>query len=58
MVNVDAALRQEFLDFTVREAVAEVPTNGANDDLGFKLPPLEQPRSPVHVPVQATNPSW
>jgi putative transposase len=39
---------EEFLHFPVREAVAEIPTNGANNDLGFKLPPLEQPWLPLH----------
>ena len=40
VVDVDAALGQQFLDFAVRQAVTEIPTDGANDDLGFKLPPL------------------
>jgi len=41
VIDVDAALGEKLLNFPVREAAAEIPTNGANDDLGFKLPPVD-----------------
>src|SRR5688572_6387539 len=55
VVDLDAALSKEFLDFPAREAVAEIPTNGANNDLGFKLSPLEQPWLPFIRASQATS---
>ena len=48
MIDVDAGFGEEFLDFAVRQALAEIPTNGANNDLGFKLPALEQPWLSLH----------
>ena len=33
MIDIDSALRQQFLDLAIRQAVTEVPTHGANDGL-------------------------
>ncbi len=55
MVDVNAALGDEFLVSPVGEAVPAIPTNGTNNDLGFKLPPVEQPWLPVHCASQGTS---
>jgi hypothetical protein len=50
VVNPDTRLRQKFRYLAVRQAEAQVPTDGAQDDLRFEVPPLEQKRTTEHGP--------
>jgi len=50
VVNPDTPLRQKFRYLAVRQAEAQVPTDGAQDDLRFEVPPPEQKRTTEHGP--------
>src|SRR5438128_1403145 len=46
VVDLQAAFDQQLLDITIRKGVAKVPANGAKNDLGGEVSPLED-RRPV-----------
>src|SRR5271167_3333463 len=42
MIGVQGPVGQEFLDVAIREREAQIPTDGQENHLRFKLAPLEQ----------------
>ena len=50
VIGVQAPLGQEFLYVAIREREAQIPTDGQENHLRFKLAPLEQDAKSVGPP--------
>ena len=42
MVSWQTPFEEQLLDVPIRKREPQIPTDGANDDLGFKVPPFKQ----------------
>ena len=44
MVNLNTSFLQEFFDITIAQCIAQIPSHGVEDDVGFKVTLFEQGR--------------
>jgi hypothetical protein len=44
VVSRETSFQDQFLDVPIGKGEPQIPTDGANNDLGFEVPPFEQCR--------------
>jgi hypothetical protein len=57
MVSRQTALSDKFLDVTMREGISQIPTDGAENDRRFEVPPFEKRRSRFTYAHSLADPS-
>ena len=48
VIDLNSSFLEQFLHLAVRQALAQIPTNRAKNDLRFEVPPFEEDRTLAH----------